>query len=240
MSLKNLFFLGMILWIHGLSAQKDSGHPALQKSGREIQDLIPDGWQVLSQAMGDLNGDGYEDISFAVQSPVKETIKFNADYERDTLNANPRILGIYFGKRNGKLKKVLQSNTFIINRNTPTMDEPFKALQILPNGDLQIDFYIWPCRECTSWTSHEYRFRYQNKVFELIGYSESVSNRVSGDEIDYSIDFQKGILKTITTSINEEDEREYKEELKTFALKQLPSIKSLKKPFEWEFQELKI
>lgn len=120
------------------------------------------------------------------------------------------------------------------------MDEPFKGLQIHQNGVLQIEFQIWPCRDCSSWSSHDYRFRYQNKAFELIGYSESTSQRVSGEEVDHTIDFQKGTLKTITTTINENDEREYEEELKNFKLKQLQNLKSLVKPLEWEFLQLKI
>ena len=240
MSFKNVLFLGMVLWVYEGNAQKGTAHPVFPKSGREIQSLIPKGWQILSQAAGDLNEDGYEDIAFVVQNPVKKIIEYNNGIERDTLQTNPRVLGIYFGKRRGKFKKVLQSDMFIINRSTPTMDEPFKGLEILSNGDLQIDFYIWPCRECTSWSAHEYRFRYQNKAFELIGYKESVSQRVSGDDIDYVVDFQKGTLKIITTTLSEYDDREYGEESKKFELQQLQTLQSLGKPFEWEFQQLRI
>ncbi|MFH6602332.1 hypothetical protein ACEZ3G_02505 [Maribacter algicola] len=240
MRLKSAFFLRMVLGIHVLSAQVDSMYPELPKSGKEMHDLIPDGWQVLSQASGDLNRDGYVDLAFAIQSPVKKTIQYTDDIENDTIVTSPRTLGIYFGKRNGKFKKVLQSNTLIINRKTPAMDEPFKGVYILPNGDLQLDFYIWPCRECTSWTSHEYLFRYQNRAFELIKYEENVTQRVSGEDIHYSVDFLNGSMKTITETRTEDDEREYLEEEVKFELQQLKSIKTLVKPFEWEFQQLRI
>ena len=239
MSLKKLVFLGMAFWILGGHAQKDAKHPTLPKSGREMQHVLPDAWQVLSQASGDLNGDGYEDLAFAAQSPVKETIVLNDGFEGDTLQINPRILGIYFGKRHGKFKKALQSNTFIINRLTPAMDEPFQGLQILPNGDLQVYFYIWPCRECTSWTSHEYTFRYQNEAFELVGYQKSETNRVSGDATDTVIDFQNRTLKIISTTTNEE-EGESEGKHMTFELKDLKTIPSLGKPFAWDFQQQRI
>lgn len=237
---KNLFFIGMVFWVLGLNAQTDSTYTELPKSGMELQDLIPHGWQILSQASGDLNQDGYADLAFAIQSPLEETIAVNDGSERDTLQTNPRILGIYFGKRNGRFKKALQSNTFIINRNTPAMDEPFKGLQILPDGILQIDFYIWPCRECTSWSSHEYQFSYQNKTFELVNYSESETQRVSGEDTEYHIDFQSRIMKITTTLTNDEEEREFIEESKKFELRPLQSIESLGKPFEWEFFQLRI
>jgi len=73
----------MILGIHGLFAKKNSRYPALSKSGSEMQDLIPDGWQVLSKATGDLNGDEYENIAFVVQSSVKE---MEETYEQEHKN----------------------------------------------------------------------------------------------------------------------------------------------------------
>ncbi|WP_149276314.1 hypothetical protein [Pareuzebyella sediminis] len=240
MSLRNLVFLMVVFLVPGLQAQSELMLPELSVKERTMQEIIPTGWKILSKAMGDLNGDGYEDVAFAIESPVEKKYVSKEGSDSDTLHINPRVLAIYFGKRNGKFKKKLQSNTFIINRNTPNMDEPFKGLQILPNGDLQMDFYIWPCRECTSWSSHEYIFRFQNKAFELVGYKESVTQRVSGDEVYYNIDFQNKTLKIITETRNEDDEREYEESFKKFELPHLKTIQSLGKPFEWEFQQLRI
>lgn len=221
-------------------AQNEPMLPELSAKGRTIQEVIPTGWKVLSKASGDLNGDGIEDLAFAIQSPLKKKVEYNDGIESNTLQISPRILGIYFGKHNGKFKKKLQSNTFIINRNTPTMEEPFKGLQILPNGELQIDFYIWPCRECTTWSSHAYIFKFQNSAFELVEYKESTTQRVSGDEMVYSIDFINKTLKIITETRNEDDEREYEETLQKFEFDHLKTIQSLGKPFEWEFQQLRI
>ncbi|RRQ49579.1 hypothetical protein DZC72_02965 [Maribacter algicola] len=239
---KNWFFVGIALWALGSNAQKNSSYPKLPKSGMEIQDLIPEGWQVLSEAKGDLNGDGHEDIAFAIQSPVKETIQYTDDFESDTIVTSPRILGIYFGKRNGKFKKVLQSNTFIINRNTPTMDEPFKGLEILPDGEFQILFYIWQCRECTSWSTHVYSFRYRKKAFELVAYYENKAQRVSAEDIAYDIDFENKTMHISTSTVNDETDEQVLETQPTikFELKKLKTLKSLVKPFEWEFLRLRI
>ena len=240
MSFRNLVFLMVVFLVQVLQAQSELMLPELSVKGRTMQEIIPTGWKILSKAMGDLNGDGYEDVAFAIESPVAKKYVPKEGSDSDTLHINPRVLGIYFGKRNGKFKKKLQSNTFIINRNTPNMDEPFKGLQILPNGDLQINFYIWPCRECTSWSSHDYIFRFQNKAFELVGYKENITQRVSGDEVYYNIDFQNKTLKIITETRNEDDKREYGESFKKFELHHLKTIQSLGKPFEWEFQQLRI
>ena len=48
-------------------------------------------------------------------------------------------------------------------------------------------------------------------------------------------------MKTITTTINEDtDEQESDEQVKEFHLEQLKSIQSLGRPFEWEFEEIRI
>lgn len=235
------YFLWLFFMSHGLFAQSDSSYPELAGVGSCIEELIPLGWQNLSHARGDLNGDGLADLVFAIQSPKQETIEYSDGYESDTLHTNPRVLGIYFGERKGKFKKILQSNSFIINRSTPTMDEPFKGLEILPSGELQINFYIWQCRECTSWSTHEYQFKYQNSEFELVRYEESTTQRISGDETTYQVNFQKGTA-TILSTENEEENNEPSadEQIKKFELQQLQSIKSLGEPFKWLFQNLHI
>lgn len=240
MNFRNLIFLIAVFLVQVLQAQSELILPELSVKGKTMQEIIPAGWKILSSASGDLNEDGYEDVAFAIESPAEKKQVYKDGSDSDMLHIYPRVLGIYFGKRNGKLKKKLQSNTFIINRNTPDMDEPFKGLQILPNGDLRIDFYIWPCRECTSWSSHEYIFKFQNRAFELVRFSESVTQRVSGDEIYYNIDFQNKTLKIITETRNEDDEREYEESVKKFEFHHLKTIQSLGKPFKWEFQQLRI
>ncbi|UZD22933.1 hypothetical protein [Algoriphagus halophytocola] len=233
--------LGMFLLAHGLYAQSDSNYPELAAKGGSIEEVIPMGWQLLSETRGDLNGDGLADVVFAIQSPIQETIEYHDGYESDTVHTNPRVLGIYFGKKNGKLNKILQSNSFIINRSTPAMDEPFKGMQILPSGQLQINFYIWSCRECTSWSSHEYRFKYQNKAFELVSYRESTTQRISEDETSYQVDFQKGTVTIFSSESDEEtNEQTSDKQIIKFELPQLQSIKSLKEPFQWLFQNLHI
>lgn len=74
----------------------------------------------------------------------------------------------------------------------------------------------------------------------MVEYKESATQRVSGEEIDYSIDFQNKTLKTVIETRNEKDEREYEETLQKFELNHLKTIRSLVKPFEWEFYQLRI
>ena len=231
-----------IFLMFGLSSFSQSKNPELQKKGKELKDLIPDQWKLLATTNGDLNRDGINDVAFIIENTDKKNIKLNdIDLGRDSINLNPRILGIYFGKRNGKLVKKLQSDTFILLQDSPTMDEPFDGIEILENGILQIKFKFWFSAGSWSTSNHTYQFRFQNKAFELIDYESNESHRGTGEETDYSINFLTQKMKVIVTSFDEEtEERIYEETLKEFEIQQLKSIQSLKKPLEWEFQEIRI
>ncbi|HCX25112.1 MAG: hypothetical protein CMB80_14760 [Flammeovirgaceae bacterium] len=236
-----MMFCLLMLSVFKLEAQNDSKPQELALLGKELNDLIPSGWRVLSQASGDINQDGYPDLAFVLQNTLEENFEYNDGLGIDTLDLNPRVLGIYFGTADKSFEKVLQSNEFIIIRDVPTMDEPFDELQILENGDIQIDFHFWYSAGSWSSSNYQYHFRYQNQVFELIQFEKYEHHRGTGDELDISIDFLTRSMKTITTTINEDtDEQESDEQVKEFHLEQLKSIQSLGRPFEWEFEEIRI
>lgn len=243
---QTFFKVGLVVYLliysnFSLTAQSVRELTELPFSGNELNGMVPSGWRVLSQSSGDINQDGYPDLAFVIQNTLEANHEYNKGLGIDTLDLNPKVLGIYFGKADQRFEKALQSDEFIILRDVPTMDEPFDGLQILPNGDLQIDFHFW--YSAGSWSSsyYQYRFRFQNQAFELIGFDKSEHHRGTGDEIDIYIDFQNQIIKTITTTINEDTEEQESEELiREFELPHLKSLKSLGRPFEWEFQEIRI
>ncbi len=208
----------------------------LLDKGDSIENLIPDKWKILSSVNGDLNKDGISDIAFVIENTDTKNIELNeSGLGRDTINLNPRILGIYFRNQKGKLIKKLQSNEFIILQNSPTMDEPFDGVKILKNGVLKIDFKFWYSAGSWSMSYHTYKFRFQNNKFELVAYKAEESHRGTNESTDYNINFLTGKMRIIKTTFDENKIRKYEEENKDFILKQLKSIQSLRKPFEWEF-----
>ena len=233
--------LTLIFMILGLCAYGQPEHPGLPALGNTLSELIPSGWRILSSSSGDLNKDGIEDIAFAIQNTLQKNLQPNDGLGIDTIDLNPRILGIYFGKSDGTFEKKLQSNTFIILQDSPTMDEPFDSLQILSNGVLQIDFHFW--FSAGSWyiSNHQYKFRFQNEAFELIGYESSETHRATQKTTNHSINFSTRKMSITTLVFDEETEKEITtEEWKKFELQNLKSIQSLGKPFEWKFQEIMI
>lgn len=211
--------------------------PELSSQGKSLNDLIPKNWKILSTSNGDLNKDGISDLVFVIENTDERNIHVNENgFGVDSINLNPRILAIYFGNVNGGYMKNLQSNEFIILQDSPTMDEPFDGVEILKNGVLKIDFHFWFSAGSWMMSSHTYKFRFQNNQFELIGYDASEIHRATGETTDYSINFSTRKMEKITTTFDENEEETIIEEKKSFKLKELKSIQSLGKPFEWEFE----
>ena len=233
--MKNLITIGLFL----LTQFYSFGQPEtinLKESGDSIENLIPKNWKVLSMAKGDLNKDGIEDLAFVIENTDTNNIHHDEEgFGRDSINLNPRILGIYFRNNSGVLVKQLQSDSFIILQDSPTMDEPFDGIKILKNGVLTIDFHFWFSAGSWSMSNHTYKFRFQKNNFELIGYESSERHRGTGETTDYSINFSIRKMHITNLTIDENDTEVIKEESKTFKIDKLKSIQSLGKPFEWEF-----
>lgn len=207
----------------------------LAENGDSIENLIPEGWRILSTDTGDINQDGITDLVLAIQDTDISNFELNEGLGRDTINLNPRILGIYFGNKNGGFTKKLQSNEFIILQDAPTMDEPFDGVEILTNGVIKISFHFWFSAGSWTMSEHTYNFCFQNDRFELIKYSSSEMHRGTGETVDCNVDFLTHQIHIITMTVDDNNVSTETEENKVFELETLKSIKSLGKPFEWQF-----
>ena len=204
--------------------------------GNTIENLIPANWKLLASVDGDLNRDGINDLVFVIENSENSKIHVNeSGLGRDSINLNPRILGIYFRKKNGKLIKKLQSDGFIILQDSPTMDEPFDGFEILESGILQIHFKFWFSAGSYSMSNHTYNFRFQNKRFELIEYESSERHRGTGETVDCIINFATGKMIVSKMTIDDNNIETKTEENIGFKLNKLRSLTSLGKPFEWAF-----
>lgn len=215
------------------------GEVNLSKYGNSIEDLIPKGWNTLSSAFGDLNKDGMEDLAFVIQGTDPQYLLSNEGLGTEKVNLNTRVLAIYFkDAQSEKFEKQVQSNEFILLKESPTMDEPFEGIEITKNGVLKINFRLWSSAGTWSMSNDTYQFRYQNNHFTLIGYDSYEGNRASGDTIDYSMNFLT--RKMSITQGNFSSDKPYSVEWKNFKLDKLKTLESLKRPYEWEFMGIRI
>ncbi len=210
----------------------------LKESAHSLEELIPTDWELLDSKTGDLNKDGILDLVFAIANTDEKNLKPNDGFGIGPIDLNPRKLGIYFGTPSGTFRKQLVSNEFIILRETPSMDEPFEGFTISKKGVLSINFHIWYSAGSWSTSNHTYKFRFQNNAFVLIGYDSNEAHRASGETTDYSINFLSEKMK-ITRGNFSEDESESVEWINIY-LDEPITIKTLKKPFEREFEGIRL
>lgn len=195
-------------------------YPSFNNSVKTINDLLPPNWFLKDSTEGDLNGDKISDL--VVIAEFKDTIE---EMRPDSsLNVgSPRILLILF--KNSKTRNfdlILQHNTFIIRNGEGGMDPETYGKVSISKKVLNI-FY-------TFFHGHaEYKFRYQQNDFYLIG---ATSGGVSGGQIDFwDINFLTKKAKHEWGRISDE---KLKVKWLTVPITKLRSLKELSMQFAWE------
>lgn len=199
-------------------------YPVVVAEAKDVYGFVPKGWTILEYAIGELNGDKEDDMAMVLQ--YDDTVSFVNEF--DTTVAQPRILVIVF-KQGDAWRLVEQSNTFILMHDDPSMDEPFESIKIDGNV-LKIAFRLWYSMGTYSVTNTEYKFRYQNNAFELIGAENYSFHRATHDNTEISYNFM-----TQKYCVIEENGGTGKAKTKWLKLPtgKLKTFKTVEKPYEW-------
>lgn len=228
------FHLLLTVSLYTASAQGEK-YPKLSVKGKNLKEFIPRHWKLIAQTVGDLNGDKIVDLAFVLQSTDKKNIVLNDGLGVDTLDSNPRILGIAFrDPASDNYELTLQSDTFILRHEDPVMNDPFDGVSVEKNGVLKISFRFWYSAGTWYMSTHDYKFRFQNSRFELIGYESSETHRATGETTGYSINFSTRKMHEIKENVQQEGPRSEKRTI--FKLKELKTFDTLRVPFTWDFQ----
>jgi hypothetical protein len=217
----------------GFTRPVASDYPNLPKSAARPADFIPAGWKIMGEAEGDLNGDKRTDFALVIKANEKKFLNKNDGLGGEVFDTNPRILAVLFWE-NDRYKLAVQSNSFIVLPDAPTMEEPFQAIKI-ENGVLRLDFVIWYSAGSWGMSTHIYRFRFQNGTFALIGADETETQRNTGEMETRSYNFLTGKVKT--TSGNISGKPKDKVQWRNFRLKELKTFETFPEPFKWEVEK---
>ncbi|WP_196885306.1 hypothetical protein [Aureivirga sp. CE67] len=210
----------------------------LDEKGNNLEELIPENWKLLESTKGDLNKDNIEDFVFIVQNTeASNFIKNTSGLGEKEIDLNPRVIGIYFGTKNGEFIKELESDHFISLKDNPTMDEPLDGLEISKKGVLNIDFRFWYSAGTWKVKLYTYKFRFQNNEFKMIGYDSSIVRRNLGDFTNYSVNFLTNKMKITEGNYTEEADSETIQ-WKKIKNEELVSLSSFKKPLDWTIKSL--
>ena len=203
---RKLFF---ILSLFLISSIYVFGENFPQKA-KTVNDFIPKGWKEILTTNGDLNKDKLEDTVIVIEKEDKKNIKKNDGFGPEELNLNPRILLVLFKQKDGTYVLASKNDKGFIksegNDDNPALMDTLDDI-IIKNNVLKIVFNYFMSAG-SWWTStNVYIFRFQNNVFELIGYESNAYMRNTGEEEGTSINFSTNKAK-ITTGGNIFEEKE--------------------------------
>ena len=201
---RKLFFILSLFLICSFYAFAEN----FPQKAKSINDFVPKGWKILKDengsnfiAKGDLNKDNLEDVAIVIEKNDKKNIKKNESLGPDELNLNPRILLVLFKEKNGTYTLAAKNDKGFIksegNEETPTLMDTLSNISIKKNV-LKITFNYFMSAGSWNTSSDTYIFRFQNNVFELIGYESDSYMRNTGEEEKVSINFSTNKVKSTT------------------------------------------
>lgn len=80
--------------------EEENDEYEFKEEGGNSKDIIPENWEILSEAIGDLNGDGINDLAFFSRRSTKID---SENYGK----SSPIVFAIYWGKDGGFTKHKL-------------------------------------------------------------------------------------------------------------------------------------
>jgi len=162
---KGFLILILLIFSRGSWAQEESPLPKIPKSGKEIQDFIPQGWEMLGRDEGDLNKDGLDDFVLALRNKAEE----GEDNKTEDL---PRLLIILFRTPQGGLRLSASSDRALLCQKCGgVFGDPFQEVTV-EKGAVVIKHFGG---STARWASVN-RFRYQKGEWFLIGKTYSTQN----------------------------------------------------------------
>lgn len=155
-----------------------------------LKKFIPNDWEILSQANGDLNQDGAQDTALIIQPKHK--------------NQQQRKLLVLFQLAQQpqqqlqlKLARNIPNWTYRTNKQCveDALDE--SALTI-KNQRLDLQFNTSPSCANTYSFIHTYGFKLKNKQFHLVGFDTYSLDKLTGKQDQISLNFLTGKAKLTT------------------------------------------
>ena len=148
-----------------------------------------------------MNKDKLEDITIIIEKDDKKNIKKNDGFGPEELNLNPRILLVLFKEKDGTYTLAAKNDKGFIksagDEETTALLDTLSNISI-KNNVLKITFNYFMSAGSWSTSTEVYIFRFQNNVFELIGYESNSYMRNTGEEEGVSINFSTNKMKTTT------------------------------------------
>lgn len=179
--------------------------------------LFPEFWEgeqslnidsECNKVEGDFNKDGINDL--AVIALPKDPTHMRTRDDGYVYNFNKRVLAIYFGGQDGKLKRFKEYNNTIPGDDEENEDCSHEIdMSVNAKGVIRISVGMFCSAGGADVPKTEYVYRYQNNDFFLIGKDYGSFSRYSGEAEKVSENYLTHKKQTITYNmLDEGDEKE--------------------------------
>lgn len=216
--------LFLVLCVLGFSQNNESNYPNFIGLNIESVENNLD-WEILQNATGDLNNDGFEDYSLIIES--KDSILEKRCSDCFLLKNKARILLVFLNK-DGEKKVTIQNNRFIARG-----DEGGMANYIEPELSIEDQFLTIYYQYTRS--NQSYTFGFRNDQMEIVRAESSGVESVSGNFENDKYDFIKNKIISESGNISQD-------KVKTEIIKINSKPKTLSEfgeMYDWEIAENK-
>lgn len=192
--------IALLLVLSAAAAQAQPiDYPVVPETGATIEDFVPDGWHLLDSASGDLNKDAMHDIVIVIEADTSvHEIEGSGDEGGDDVaswEGPPRVLAVLF-KQKGGYRRSVQSNSFVLRAHEGVNFDPWSHIAV-DRGSVVVHFYTggwW------RWAGN-YRFRFQNSGWFLIGATNLGYHSGSGEMESYDYNLLTGDVEITTGNV---------------------------------------
>jgi hypothetical protein len=158
------------------AASQSLTFPILPAHPRTSHDLVPPGWQIDSQAVGDLNGDGLPDKALVLLRGGKP------------IEGDDQLIVVATGRSDGSYDVAIQNHGYFYREVDP--DRSYSVTPVIARGTLRLRL---DCGCGGSDGMDRLTLRWQQGRFYLIGYDYNYASR--GSTEDGSIDYLTGVAR---------------------------------------------
>lgn len=180
---------------------------------KNVNDIVPNGWKIITEKKGDLNSDNLDDIALVIEDTDPKNLKKNEVLGPDILNLNKRIILVLFKKEDGYHLVAKNDKGFIEsagNIESPALMDPFSGVEI-ENNTLKISFNYFQSAGTYEVSSLDYTFKFEKDHFELIELDSTSYLRNTGEGQKLSVNLSTKKAKKIEGNFLDESKKDHSE-----------------------------
>jgi len=212
-----ILLLAFITNISFVSGQ-DFIYPVIKSKAKKITEFIPADWNVVDTVNGDLNKDTFKDVVFVIENR-------NNKYLKTEQFQHFILVIVFFDSIQNQFKLIEQCNNLILYNQYQT-SAWYEGMEIA-NGVLEISFYKGGMTDNVT----NYKFRYKENNFYLIGANRNIYNPSTQDFQNYSFNFlsKKWSISTGNDGTDSSPKTEWGK-----LENSIMTLRNYKGPYSWE------